>query len=486
MLSPDSNEPPSRTTPSGGAGLSTRIFYGLGSIAFGIKDNGFQTVLLIFYNQVVGLPAALVGIAILLALALDAIIDPIVGQISDSLRTPWGRRHPFMYLSAIPLGVSYLLLWNPPHASQTAQFLYLLVVSIIVRTCIGLYEAPSAALAPELTTDYQERTTLLGYRSFFAWFGGLAMYFLAFSVLLRPDATHPIGQLNPVGYSHYGLVAGAAMTVTILLSALGTHSRIRTFTVPPKRAKGGRKTMHEVIAALSHKSFLALLTSNLFSAAATGLAFSMNIYFYTYFWALTGAQIAILAIANLASAGAAVALARALSQRNKRRSAIVLFVSGLAVSCLPMILRLLGMFPTNDTQILYPLLLAFSFIGLTPMIAASILSSSMIADVVEDSQLRTGRRSEGLFFAANSFVQKSVSGLGVFLSSMMLAVVHFPQTGRLHQGASVDPVIVRNLALLYLPTVVLLYLISAVWLTGYRITRETHEENLRSLADGKG
>jgi Na+/melibiose symporter-like transporter len=240
-----------------------------------------------------------------------------------------------------------------------------------------------------------------------------------------------------------------------------------------------------MIAALSHRSFLALLAANLFSAAATGLAFSMNIYFYTYFWALNGTQIAILAIANLASAGMAVVLARALSQRNKRRSAIVLFVLGLAVSCLPMILRLSGVFPANGAQILYPLLLGFSFIGLSPMIAASILSSSMIADVVEDNQLRTGRRSEGLFFAANSFVQKSVSGLGVFLSSVMLAVVHFPQTGHLQQGASVDPMTVRNLALLYLPTVVLLYLVSAVWLTGYRITRETHEANLRSLADRK-
>jgi Na+/melibiose symporter-like transporter len=68
---------------------------------------------------------------------------------------------------------------------------------------------------------------------------------------------------------------------------------------------------------------------------------------------------------------------------------------------------------------------------------------------------------------------------------MMLAVVHFPQTSHLQQGTSVDPSIVRNLALLYLPTVVLLYLVSAVWLTGYRITRETHEANLRSLADRK-
>ena len=264
--------------------FGTRIFYGLGSIAFGIKDNGFQTVLLLFYNQVVGLPAASVGTAILLALALDAIVDPIVGHISDNLRTPWGRRHPFMYLAAIPLGLSYVLLWNPPPLTPEMQFVYLLVVAIIVRTCIGLYEAPSSALAPELTRDYQERTALIGYRMFFAWFGGLAMYFLAFTVLLRPDATHPVGQLNPVGYAHYGLVAGAAMTITILLSAMGTHSRIKTFSVPAPRPKGERKTVREIFSTLSHSSFLAILASNLFSAAATGLSFSMNLYFYTYFW----------------------------------------------------------------------------------------------------------------------------------------------------------------------------------------------------------
>ncbi len=479
----NSVEPISRATPAGRAALSTRIFYGLGSIAFGIKDNGFQTVLLIFYNQVVGLPATLVGTAILLALALDAIIDPIVGQISDNLRTPWGRRHPFIYFSAIPLGLSYLLLWNPPHASQNVQFIYLLVVSIIVRTCIGLYEAPSAALAPELTTDYQERTTLLGYRVFFAWFGGLAMYFIAFSVLLRPDATHPVGQLNPIGYAHYGLVAGAAMTVSILISGLGTHSRIKSFSTPPERDKGRYRAIPEMIAALSHRSFLALVTANLFSAAATGLAFSMNIYFYTYFWALSATQISILAVTNLASAGLAVVVARILSRRNKRRSAIVLFISGLAVSCLPMILRLANGFPANGSPNLYPLLVGFSLVGLAPMIAASILSSSMIADVVEDNQLRTGRRSEGLFFAANSFVQKSVTGLGVFLSSVMLALVHFPQTSQLPKGVSIDPLIVRNLALLYLPTVVILYLVSSAWLLGYRITRETHEANLQSLAE---
>src|SRR5262249_14180332 len=158
----------------------------------------------------------------------------------DNLRTPWGRRHPFMYAAAIPLGLSYLLLWNPPHASQEMQFFYLLSVSIVVRACIALYEAPSQALAPELTTDYQERTLLLGMRVFFAWFGGLAMSVLAFTTLLRVDETHPVGVA--AGYQSYGLVAAAAMAASILISALGTHRRIKTFTIPPKREKGERNT----------------------------------------------------------------------------------------------------------------------------------------------------------------------------------------------------------------------------------------------------
>src|SRR5215475_13289879 len=92
--------------------LRTKLFYGFGSVAFGIKDNGFQTILLLFYNQVIGLPGQWVGGAIAIALFFDAFLDPIVGQFSDNLRTRWGRRYPLMYLSAVPVAISYLLLWN--------------------------------------------------------------------------------------------------------------------------------------------------------------------------------------------------------------------------------------------------------------------------------------------------------------------------------------------------------------------------------------
>ncbi|MGZ5937174.1 MAG: MFS transporter, partial [Rhizomicrobium sp.] len=114
------------------ASLRTRLTYGFGSVAFGVKDQGFSYFLLFFYNQVIGLPSIWVSGAIAIALFFDAFADPIVGQISDNLRSRWGRRHPFMYASAIPVAVAYFFLWNPPHWSNGALFYYLIALAIIV------------------------------------------------------------------------------------------------------------------------------------------------------------------------------------------------------------------------------------------------------------------------------------------------------------------------------------------------------------------
>jgi glycoside/pentoside/hexuronide:cation symporter, GPH family len=465
--------------------VGLKLFYGLGSVAFGIKDNGFQTILLLFYNQVVGMPAALVGLAIMIALAVDAIMDPIIGEWSDNLRTPWGRRHPLMYAAAIPLGLSYLLLWNPPYLSQQGLFLYLVVVSIVVRTFISLYEAPSQALGPELTSDYAERTALSGYRMAFQWFGGLIMYALAFQVFLRPDANHPIGQLNPAGYSHYGLAAGVLMVLTILGSALGTHGRIKTFIQPPERKRGLGEVLREVRASVANRSYLMILGSNLFSSTATGLAFSMGTYFYTYVWQLTSQQIAIFALVSILSAFLGSVLARLLAGRNKRDMVVVLFISGFVLSSGPLLLRLFGLFLPNGHPWLFPTLLLTSVGSLSQMIAAAVIAVSMIADVVEDSQVRTGRRSEGLFFAGQTFVQKAVSGVGIFLTSLILAAVHFP-TAVGGKSPAVSPEVTHNLVLVYLPTVAVLYGLCLVWLAGYRITRESHAATLKQLAETTG
>ena len=145
--------------------FGTKLAYGFGSVAFGIKDQGFNYFLLLFYSQVIGLDARLVGLAITTALVLDAISDPVVGYWSDNLRSRWGRRHPFMYASAIPVALTFFMLWNPPVGwSETALFWYLLSLAVVIRTFITFYETPSSALAPELTSDYDQRSSLLSLR----------------------------------------------------------------------------------------------------------------------------------------------------------------------------------------------------------------------------------------------------------------------------------------------------------------------------------
>ncbi|MBS0361528.1 MAG: MFS transporter [Proteobacteria bacterium] len=463
-------------------GLPTKLIYGFGTVAFGTKDNGFSTFLLIFYNQVVGLPAATVGLAIMVALVTDAFLDPIVGQISDNWRSRWGRRHPFMYASALPVAISYSLLWNPPHGwGQGALFAYLIATAILIRSFISWYEIPSTALSAELTSDYDERTSLISFRFLFLWAGGLLMYFLAFKVILTPDATHPVGQLNPAGYSTYGVVAGAIMLVAILVSAVGTHRQIPYLRRPPERRLTLKALVGEMFEALAHRSFLCLMGATLFFATAVGLGFSIGTYFYTFFWELSSAQIAVFTFSSLVGAIFAFSLTPRVSALfpSKRAGALVLVPVAAAVAVSPILLRLVGVVPANGSAVIMPLLLGAGVLSVFLGTAGAILMTSMIADVVEDSELRTGRRQEGLFFAAAAFINKAVSGVGIFAASVLLALVHFPEHAK---PGEVPHEVVRNLGLVYLPVLAILYLLSLICMFGYRITREGHAESLRKLA----
>ena len=158
----------SKTTVAAPLPIGTKLAYGFGAVAYGIKDTAFSTFLLFFYSRVIGMPAEQVGFAIMLVLIIDAISDPLVGHISDNLHSRWGRRHPFMYFSALPVAVSFYLMWNPPDLSTEAMFFYLLIMAALVRSLITLFEVPSTSLIAELTSDYDERTKLVGYRGFSA------------------------------------------------------------------------------------------------------------------------------------------------------------------------------------------------------------------------------------------------------------------------------------------------------------------------------
>lgn len=460
--------------------LRTKLFYGFGSVSFGVEDNGFSYMLLLFYNQVVGLAAPLVGLALMVALVIDSFVDPLIGQISDNLRTRIGRRHPFMYAAALPLSVTYVALWNPPHWQGQALFLYLVVAAVVIRIFISFYEVPSSALSAELSTDYDERTTLLSYRFFFGWVGGLTMNLIAFAVLLTPDATHRLGQLNPAGYSRYGLIASAVMFVAILISALGTQRRAAKLNIPPKRRLPIGQAAREMAESISNRSFLFLLVSGVFSAMSAGLVASLNNYFNTFFWQFTARQISIFTLGVYLSAIIALASAPQLSRRyGKRATAMWLIALSVAVGIGPLLLRLAGWFPPNGSTALIVIIFFTSVISTAFGIVASTMISAMIADVVEASEMETKRRSEGLFFAASAFIGKAVSGFGILAASMLVAFIH------LQAAANPDTVpasVVRNLGLVYCPLIIGLQACAILLMLGYKITRGTHADTLARLA----
>jgi Na+/melibiose symporter-like transporter len=461
--------------------FQTKLFYAFGSVAYGVKDNGFSFFLLLYYNQVLGLPERLVGLGIMLTLVFDAISDPIVGYVSDHLDTRWGRRHPFLYASVLPIMVSYYCLWNPPHGlSDGALFAYFLVVAITVRTMVTFYEIPSSSLIAELTDDYDERTQILGMRFFFGWWGGLGMALLAYGIFLQPTPEQPVGVLNEAGYRTYGMFAACIMGASILASALGTHRHIPHLRRPPVHVRSVRETWRELRATFANRSFRAILVSALFAAMAAGLLSSLGIYFNTFFWELTSSEIVRIVLGNFLSATIALVAAPRLGRRfGKKPAALGTAVSAVVIGPLPIVLRLAGVFPDNGSPLLLPLLFGFNALSVTLIITMSILTASMIADLVEDNEVATGQRSEGVFFSANSFVQKCVSGAGVFLSTVMLNTIGFPSDAK---PGEVDPAVVQRLGLVFIPLLFVLYGLALTFLSRYRISRSGHEENLRRLA----
>ncbi|MEL6666953.1 MAG: MFS transporter, partial [Pseudomonadota bacterium] len=390
------------------AGIWTKLAYGAGAAANGIKNNGFEYFLLFYYSQVLGVDSALVGATLMIAMFVDGITDPIVGYWSDNLKTKLGRRHPFMYGAIIPVAVAYVFAWNPPEGmTGNALFPYLLMITILVRIAYTFYEVPSSALVAELTDDYDERTSFLSFRYVFGWTGGVAIAAYTLTFLLVETETYGSGFLNVEGYRAYGSVAAVAIVISMLLCAVGTHRQIPNLRKPQDAGQITLKRIFsEIGESLSNKSFQGLFVAALFGFMAAGVAASLNYYINGFFWEFTPAQTGLLTVSVFASAALALVLAPLISKRlGKKKGAIIVGAIAFSVAPMPVILRLIGVMPPNGSDLLFQIILCVTVIDVALIIAYQIMSASMIADIVEENELKTGRRSEGIYFAGISFMR---------------------------------------------------------------------------------
>jgi glycoside/pentoside/hexuronide:cation symporter, GPH family len=460
--------------------LRIKLGNGFGSIAYGVKDNGFATLLLPFYNLVLGLDAGTVGFILLLALLGDAIIDPLVGFWGDKTHSRWGKRHPWMYAAILPMAAAWMMLWHPPEIPQEMLYLHLLAFAFMMRAAVSCYEVPALSVVPALTGDYDERTSLTRWRFLFGWAGGLTMLTLAFVVFLVPTNKYPVGQLNREGYEMYGWAGAGLMIVATLLSAMTTHRRLAKLPDEAPTHLPLGETLREIRKTLSNRAYLILMGSSLFSYVAQGLAFSITFYLLTYFWEMPLSGFLAYSITLFIGVIGAFLLVGVLQSRmEKRTGAVIAGLISITITSLPYLLRYAGMFPENSSPALIPTLFTMVTISNAFAVCAMMMGQSMAADVIEDSQARTGKRDEALFFSGYFFVQKCSHGLGLFISGSIISFSGLP--AKAIPGQVAAPVL-DSMWMLFLMTLTVLSLSSVYVISKFPITRAQHALRLAELA----
>ena len=457
--------------------LATKLAFGVGQAAEGAKTAAFSLLLFFYYTQVLGLSGTLTGAGIFIALVFDAVTDPLVGSLSDGLHHRWGRRHPFMYASALPLALFFALVFSPPESlGPTGLFTWLTTFAVLSRGAMTLYHVPHLALGAELSTDYRERTLIVAYRTFLGVVGSALLIILGFMLFLQPTPEFPVGQLNPSAYPGLGRFFGLLMACAILLSALGTHNRIPHLPRAPADLEpfGAARFLREILEALSNPSFRAVFLALIWFYVARGVDAVLLVHMGTYFWELSTEQLRWLPVMSIMGVLVGTPVWAALRTKLEKRTAFVIGIAWFStIVMLPPLFKILGWFPEQSSALYFPTILTAAFIGALSVGGALMASGSMLADVADEHELRTSRRQEGIFFGALSFSSKASHGIGGLIAGIGLDLIRFPTTAA--PGTVPEPTLVA-LGILYGPGVFAAALLSVWAASRYTINRSRHGE----------
>jgi glycoside/pentoside/hexuronide:cation symporter, GPH family len=464
------------------AALSQWAFASSGVPTIGIVSNGIDYFLFFFYSQVVGLSAALTGVALAIALTVDAISNPLVGYLSDHWRSRLGRRHPFMYASILPMTGLYVLVWYPPAGSppQWMLFSYLLTAIVLLRLSMVMFDAPVRALVAELTPDYDERTRLASLPTSASWFVGSLMTIAMYGVWLKDSPGHPNGQTNIGGYQQAGIVCGAVVLASLLFSTLGLHPEIPRLhhAKDSEHVAGLREMIRAFGQLLQIPSMRALLLSSLCVGTGLGATASLWIYQYGFFYGMRSEQMSRLTIVeSLASFAVVPVIRRVVVKGDKKVMAIRFLGASVAISMILPPLLSLNLLPARGSDGLWYLLTTYDFLSQLLWIVTASVIYSLYADVTDEAVLRLGQRLEGAIFACQTLVDRAATALGALIAGLLLTVINYPSAA---EGARIATPILTRLGLGYMGVWFLFASLGIWFITKYEITRGQHAAEIRA------
>lgn len=476
--------------------LWTKAFFGAGAVGEAVYLGLFNSFIQIFYNQAIGLSNTLIGTAIMLAMIGDAITDPVVGVISDRWRSRHGRRHPFLFAAPIPLALSLWFIFHPPAflmqgeggPHQLGLFTWLVVLTISSRAFLTLYSVPHLALGGELSKDQHQRSQLFSANFVFSYVAGASFAFTAWSVFFAGErvrasdgATVP-GQLDPAAYTPLVLLGCCLILIFIWSSALGTYKEGKNLS-PVKTAESSLTVwgvFRQILGTLRVRNYVVLLLGFFFFMIASGIHDTLNVHVATYFWELPGESIRWIALAGVPAAMSGALLAPLLMKKFDRKPVLIGALGGVVLFAqLAVDLRLLGVLPENGDPRLLPILIANACGFFVSLGIGGVTIMSMIGDVIDENELLTGLRQEGLFYSARAFFAKASYSFGHFFAGVALDLfVRLPIDaipGELDSG------VLFRMGITAGPVMALCGVVSVFIYANYNLTRKRHTEIIEEV-----
>jgi GPH family glycoside/pentoside/hexuronide:cation symporter len=434
----------------------TKLLYGVGDVGFSLTSTIIGAYFAIFLTDVVGIAPATAAIAIFIGRTWDYVNDPLIGYLSDRTRTRWGRRRPFLLFGALPFALVYLLMWyRPPIESQVGLAVYYAAAYVLFDTAATLVYMPYFALTPELTSSYDERTSLTTYRMFFSIFGSL----LAFTIPLLI-----VGSFQPQNAPRVllmGAIFAFASALPLLVVFFGTRER------QEYSRQDEPKLLDSLRAAGKNKPFVFSMIIFLLTWISVDILQAMLLYFIKYAMNREAESDLIMATIFIV----AILVLPFWNWASRRLNKRMAYAAGIAFWAVVQ-LALITLSPGTPLPLIL-LLCALAGVGVS---AAHVLPWSMIPDAIEWDEWQTGKRHEGMFYSLVTLAQKVASSAAIPLVLLMLqATGYVPGAAQQPQSA------ILGIRLAVGPIPAGLLVIGIIFALLYPLSRDSHRKIVLEL-----
>lgn len=463
--------------------IPVMLAFGTGNIGHSAIHFGIYSLLLFFYQQVVGLSGTMTGIALGISVAFDAVSDPIVGGYSDRLKGRFGRRHPMIAISILPVAIFFIALFNPPEGlSELAKFIWLVVFAALVRMALTLYSIPHLALGAEMAGDYHQRSTLFTFSTIIGGIGGtlsgIGVYWLIFPTTAEFDP----GLLNPDGYSVFAWSAAGILTVSLLICVFGTAREIPHLRKPQVTSQlSPSAVLADMRDVFRDRDFVAIFAGFLLWYLFSFVEAAGAPYMGLHFWGLKTEQLVYTSIVGLLALPLSFLLVPFITRKFDKRTTLIGAALGYII--LPNVLicqRLLDVpwYPENGSPWVLINYLIVAFINVCNATIITATYSSMCADVADAHELRTGKRREGAIYSTQAFAGKAAGAVGLIIGGAVLDFIEFP-TNALQGAVPAD--VIWSLGLFVGPATSIFSVLGVLLFLRYQIDKTRHQQIIREL-----